>query len=146
MVAACNEIDGKCATSPLPDGALCDDGNPCTEADGSLAGVRDGAPVPGCGEDVDCEKPGPGICASLKDTADTWLEGGSNHGTQPMLIVGKHGGGFKKKRSLLRIATSDLPPGATVLWARLWIYYNCAHVAGSAPEQPIERVVALEGR
>ncbi len=52
-VAACDKATGVCATTPVADGAACDDGNPCTQTDscqgGRLQGLV-GDPVPrgGC--------------------------------------------------------------------------------------------------
>jgi cysteine-rich repeat protein len=55
---ACDPATGACAASPKPDGATCDDGNPCTRSDTCRAGIcTAGAPVV-CGPADQCHQAG----------------------------------------------------------------------------------------
>jgi hypothetical protein len=49
-VGLCDPATGVCTNPPKPDGAVCDDGNPCTASDQCAAGVCGGVPTQGPGE------------------------------------------------------------------------------------------------
>lgn len=74
-VTACQPRTGLCETGePLPDGALCDDADPCTRADACLAGACTGVPVDcsspdDCHLDAECD-PATGRCGPNEVAAD----------------------------------------------------------------------------
>ena len=139
---ACDPDTGLCVESPDGEGEACDDGDPCTDGDACLSGDCVGAWIPGCGGPVDCDNPGSGACVVAQANQDTWLESGATHGSDPLLIVGKHGG-FPKKRSLVQFDLGDIPDGATVMSATFELYYVYAHKASFIPEDCIDRVIRV---
>ena len=48
QAGTCNRTTGQCSNPPKVNGALCDDGNPCTQADACLAGACVGGPPVVC--------------------------------------------------------------------------------------------------
>ncbi len=53
----CDPTTGACSDPPAADGTLCDDGNPCTDADACVAGICTGTPVL-CAALDPCHAPG----------------------------------------------------------------------------------------
>jgi hypothetical protein len=101
----CDPATGACNAVPRPDGASCDDGNPCTFADRCQAGVCTGgrtiicdAPGDACHEAATCD-PATGQCARMpkpdgtpcsdanKCTQGDTCEAGACTGGAPVLCV-----------------------------------------------------------
>ncbi len=49
----CDPIDGRCTWKPMPEGLMCDDGDPCTTEDRCVAGLCAG-PTTLCDDGLDC--------------------------------------------------------------------------------------------
>ena len=56
----CNPATGACSDPPLPDGTVCNDGNPCTQIDTCVAGACTGASPVACSAQDQCHQAG--IC------------------------------------------------------------------------------------
>ena len=66
----------------------------------------------------------PTTTASVSD--DTWLESTGINGGSSFFIIGK-AYGYPKKRALIKFTTSGVPSSATVLNARMQLYYYSAN-------------------
>ena len=68
QLGACDASSGACLALPRPDGAACEDGDPCTHQDACDQGLCLGAPVPTCGATpTGCEHPGDNDTAGHAD-------------------------------------------------------------------------------
>ena len=75
-VGSCDKGSGDCKKTPRQDGTACDDGDPCTAADGCKAGACEGEAIDMCGEaPSSCEAKGPNGMVSTAVPLD--VSGGS---------------------------------------------------------------------
>jgi len=72
---------------------------------------------------------------------DTWLENTTVKGGQTLLIVGKHGGGYPKKRTLVKFPVTSIPSGAIIEDAKLKLYYYAKHKPSWVSETFVNRDV-----